>query len=386
MSFFLSKKQKDEKDEKDTDNLTNTLNCLSLEELTGSAPSILGESPHYCRITNQIIYVDINGKRIIVYDLITDSSSSMQMSQKVAFAIPTTETRKRKDGTMLYLVVGLEDRIVEVNFTDKIIIRTISEIPSTILHQKDSDSIMLRFNDGKASPDGEIYAGYMHIKWREDNGGYFFRLDHQNGSLKTLLGPQDLGLPNGLAFATINNKPCVYFIDSQKHTINLYEVCHDNKLNEPDLFGVNTAEICCNDGSVSVNEFKFVSTVYNLEAEYINKDGMLDGMTLDVEGKIWVAVPGCSCILRIDPLTNKVIYKLMLPVLKPTACTFGGLELDNLYITTRNADGSELPQALLYRCKIEGIKGAHAGHEVKINRENNCCTLPNVLNALSIKF
>ena len=383
MSFFLSKK----KEEKEAiDILTTTLTCLSIEELTGSAPSILGESPHYCNITNQIIYVDINGKRIIVYDPKTNSSSSMQMSQMVAFAIPTNETRKRKDGTMLYLVVGLEDRIVEVNFTDKIIMRTISEIPSTILNQKDSDSIFLRFNDGKASPDGELYAGYMHIKWREGNGGYLFRLDNQNGHLKTLISPTDLGLPNGLAFTTINDKSCVYFIDSQRNTINLYEVFHDHKTNEPDLFGVNTAEICCNDGSANVHEFKFVSTVYNLEAEYINKNGMLDGMTLDSDGKIWVAVPGCSCILRIDPLTNKVIYKLMLPVIKPTACTFGGSELESLYITTRNPDGSNEPQALLLRCKIDGIKGAHAGHEVKISRENNCCKLPDMLSALSIKF
>lgn len=286
---------------------------------------------------------------------------------------------------MLYLLVGLEDRIVEVNFTEQKIIRTIVEIPIDI---KDTNS---RFNDAKASPDGVLYCGYMHLKWREGNGGHFFKMKNDgSNALQTLLKPIEIGLPNGLAWVSKNSKESsnMYIVDSMKNTITMYNAI-DNQPNVKDSepFGVSTSkEIAC---CAETNDYTFdeVSVIYSLEDEYINAGGVLDGMTIDSEGKLWVAVSGCSCILRIDPITRKVCYKLITPITKPTALTFGGRNLELLYITSRNEDASNEPQALLYCCQIEGIKGMSAGNQVTISRkEFSCCSLPDYLNPLTIKF
>ena len=319
--------------------------------------------------------MDINGKRILVYDPITASTTSMQLSQLVGFAIPTTETRKRKDGTMLYLIVGLEDRVVEINFTDQTIIRTIAEIPADIKENS-------RFNDGKASPTGLLYAGYMNLKWREGYGGHFFKLNEEHSQFQTLLKPTELGLPNGLAWVSEKK---MYVIDSLKNTISMYETSDETQGDKDSQFPVaHTEEIttlgCCSEEN---KNFEELSVIYKLDAEYVKAGGMLDGMTIDSEGKLWVAIPGCSCILRIDPETQKVIYKLLLPIKKPTAVAFGGPHLESLYITTRNEDASNEPKGLLYRCKIDGIRGMSAGHQIKMSsKEYKCCFLPYLMNAI----
>lgn len=376
MSFFgVNVDNKELKDKKD--DLCKTLNVISMEVVSASAPCVLGESPHYCSVTNNIIYVDINGKRILVYDLQSNVTTSMQLSQMVGFAIPTTTTRK---GGSLYLIVGLEDRIVEVNFTDRTIIRTIAEVPTNVPEISNS-----RFNDGKASPSGKLYAGYMHLKWREGNGGHFFRFDENKYQFKTLLDSTESGLSNGLAWATVNDKSVMYLVDSLKNIITMYRTDDTAGDNEPENFDGSTPKDisgCCSEIKSKIEP---ISIVYTLDDEYINAGGMLDGMTIDNEGKLWCAVPGCSCILRIDPILKKVCYKLVVPIKKPTACTFGGKNLDYLYITARNADAANNePNEHLWCCKLEGIKGVSAGNQVKINHQEKRCCFPDYFKFLSL--
>ena len=62
--------------------------------------------------------------------------------------------------------------------------------------------------------------------------------------------------------------------------------------------------------------------------------GLPDGMTIDAEGKLWVAHWDGWCVCRWDPDTGKLMQKVRLPVSRPTSCAFGGPELDTLYITS----------------------------------------------------
>jgi sugar lactone lactonase YvrE len=60
--------------------------------------------------------------------------------------------------------------------------------------------------------------------------------------------------------------------------------------------------------------------------------GWPDGMTIDVEGGLWVALWGGSAIRRyVDGVLDRVV---VLPVMKPTSCAFGGTDLDELYVTS----------------------------------------------------
>ena len=45
-----------------------------------------------------------------------------------------------------------------------------------------------------------------------------------------------------------------------------------------------------------------VRTILDFDSE---KYGAPDGMTIDTEGKLWVACYGGSCVVRLDPNTGK---------------------------------------------------------------------------------
>jgi len=83
-----------------------------------------------------------------------------------------------------------------------------------------------------------------------------------------------------------------------------------------------------------------------------NLPGGPDGAQVDADGGLWVALSGAGRVIRIEPSTGNVSMVVHLPVKAPTSCTFGGSELDELFITTRGPDGGGL-----YKVKLPGIKG-----------------------------
>jgi sugar lactone lactonase YvrE len=62
--------------------------------------------------------------------------------------------------------------------------------------------------------------------------------------------------------------------------------------------------------------------------------GYPDGMAIDVEDKLWIALWDGCCVGRFDPETGKVLGKVEVPTSHVSACAFGGPSLDELFITT----------------------------------------------------
>ena len=62
--------------------------------------------------------------------------------------------------------------------------------------------------------------------------------------------------------------------------------------------------------------------------------GIPDGMTVDDEGNIWVALWGGHGVIKYDPKTGDILDKVEVPAPNVTSCCFGGEKLDELYITT----------------------------------------------------
>ena len=62
--------------------------------------------------------------------------------------------------------------------------------------------------------------------------------------------------------------------------------------------------------------------------------GAPDGMTIDSSGCLWVALWGGSAVICYDPKSNKFLNKIELPISQVSSCTFGGENLDELYITS----------------------------------------------------
>jgi sugar lactone lactonase YvrE len=75
---------------------------------------------------------------------------------------------------------------------------------------------------------------------------------------------------------------------------------------------------------------------------HVTQDGAFpDGMAMDGEGKIWLALWGGWGVVRLDPETGEELARLDLPVSQVSACAFGGPNLDELYITSARKNLSE---------------------------------------------
>lgn len=87
--------------------------------------------------------------------------------------------------------------------------------------------------------------------------------------------------------------------------------------------------------------------------------GEPDGFRVDVEGNIWHAVYGESCVLKIDGRSGEVVGKVKLPTRNITCTQFVGTEL---FITTagmEDGEGSAAEVALsgaVYRVDV-GVRG-----------------------------
>jgi sugar lactone lactonase YvrE len=87
-------------------------------------------------------------------------------------------------------------------------------------------------------------------------------------------------------------------------------------------------------------------------------DGNPDGLTVDAEGGVWVALYGSGVVHRYTPagVLDDVVE---VPTAQVTACTFGGPRLDQLFVTTSReglAPGDDPLAGSLFRTDV-GIAG-----------------------------
>ena len=65
--------------------------------------------------------------------------------------------------------------------------------------------------------------------------------------------------------------------------------------------------------------------------------GMPDGLTVNSRGGIWCALWNGSKVLHFTP-DRLIADEIRLPVPRPTACCFGGADLNELYITSSQSE------------------------------------------------
>ena len=62
--------------------------------------------------------------------------------------------------------------------------------------------------------------------------------------------------------------------------------------------------------------------------------GVFDGMAIDGEGTLWIAVYGGWAVKRYDPQSGTLLAEYEMPFSNVTSCAFGGKNMDELYITS----------------------------------------------------
>jgi sugar lactone lactonase YvrE len=159
-----------------------------------------------------------------------------------------------------------------------------------------------RFNDGKVDKYGQYWGGSMNEN-EEAASGSLYRLD---ADLKLSAVDEPYIISNGPAFSIDNS--IVYHTDSARRIVYAFDQNEKGELS---------------------NKREFI----RLEDK---AEGAPDGMTVDAEGGIWLCHYGGSRITRYSP-EGDVLRVVPMPVPNITSCTFGGRELDSLYITTARA-------------------------------------------------
>ena len=68
--------------------------------------------------------------------------------------------------------------------------------------------------------------------------------------------------------------------------------------------------------------------------------GAPDGSTTDIEGNLWNAEWNGSRIVKYDSKSN-ILEEIIVPLKRPTSCTFGGPNMDLLFITSAVTDNKQ---------------------------------------------
>ncbi|MGI8701400.1 MAG: SMP-30/gluconolactonase/LRE family protein [Nocardioidaceae bacterium] len=189
----------------------------------------------------------------------------------------------------------------------------------------------VRFNEGGCDPHGRLYVGTMAYDEAPGRGKlYRFDADH---SVSVVLA--DVTVSNGLAWSP--DGLVAYYIDSGTCRVDCFDYTSDGTLG---------------------NRRSFV----DIAAEH----GIPDGLAVDSDGGVWVALWGGSAVHRYTA-AGDLDEVVTVPVSHVTACTFGGTDLTELYVTTsaRGLDAEDEPLAgSLFRC-TPGTRGlpviAYAG-------------------------
>ncbi|MDP8977412.1 MAG: SMP-30/gluconolactonase/LRE family protein [Actinomycetota bacterium] len=192
----------------------------------------------------------------------------------------------------------------------------------------ESDRPGNRMNDGKCDPAGRFWAGTMALDERP-GAGALYRLDPDLRVERVLDG---VTISNGLGWSP--DGATMYYIDSPTGGVDAFDY-------DPDT------------GAVAGRRRL---------TDVAGPQGIPDGLTVDAEGCLWVAVFGGGRVQRHAP-DGALLDTVTLPVTQVTSCAFGGPDLDELYITSARQGLSE--EALrdqphaggLFRHRPEGVVG-----------------------------
>jgi sugar lactone lactonase YvrE len=180
----------------------------------------------------------------------------------------------------------------------------------------------IRMNDGGCDPDGRFYCGTMAYD-ETPGAGTLYRLNHDGTTTVILTG---VTISNGLGWSPDGST--AYYVDTPTQRIDAFDY---------------------ESGSLTARR-----TVVDIPEE----DGSPDGLAVDADGRLWVALWGGAAVRCYLP-DGTLAEHLPLPVTQVTCCAFGGPDLGDLYITTsqQGVDTGEQPAAGALFLARPGAKG-----------------------------
>lgn len=271
----------------------------------------LGEGPCAVGFINaDVSWVDIEGSKVLTRNLITEVSDQFSTNENVGFAIPRT-----LGGYVLGTNNGPIFRNADGTQTPFLRLSDLEPLTS---------QMAIRWNDAKVSPSGNLWFGTMGYEMMRGTSS-LFKYDVKRLTTTKIL--TDLTISNGMDWS--DDGGTFYFIDSVRQGVNAFTVNNDELSEE------------------------------RMVIEIAQDEGAPDGMCMDSDGGLWVALWGGSQLRRYDTRDHyKLSQVIKLPAAFVTSCAFAGENLETLIITSAQngqADGSK--ESGMTFCMTPGVTG-----------------------------
>lgn len=251
------------------------------------AAGLLSEGPRWHDERQELLWVDILGQRLhrgtVAADGSLDAVVTIAVDRHVGAVAPAVGGGYVLAAGQGFLYVDHDGSVRE-------------------LAQPAAGHTEVRMNDGACDPQGRFWAGTMAYD-ESPGAGALYRLE-LDGSCTTVL--TGLTISNGIGWSP--DAGMMYLSDSGTGCV--------------EAFRFDGASGAISDRRTLIR---------------IDQPGVVpDGLTIDAEGGIWVALWGGSAVERYSP-DGSLLATIRLPVERPTSCAFGGPDRDTLFVTTARA-------------------------------------------------
>lgn len=242
----------------------------------------LGEGPLWCDRDDTLYWVDIIDGVVHAFEPTSEKTRSFPVNQYVSTVVP-----RRTGG----LILALQHGIAAFDTKTGIVELIVNRIHGAATH---------RFNDGKCDPAGRMWVGTISLDDTAETSA-LYRIDANHGVNCMCTGVTN---SNGVVWSL--DQTMMYYIDTPTRQVSAFD------------YDVTSGDILNRRVAITI------------PAEM----GYPDGMAIDAEGNLWIALWGGSCVSQWDPIRGKLLGTITLPTSHVTSCAFGGSELRDLYITT----------------------------------------------------
>lgn len=276
-------------------------------EAVGEVRCRVGEGPTWVADRSQLWWVDLPTGIWHVRDWSSGETTSRRVSERLSVVLPAP------GDAAAYAAIGKQWAIVDDQG-----LRLVATVEADI-----EDTFI---NDARTGPDGRLYFGTFDRRRRDGVCG-LYRLDHR-GPVRIA---DDIVISNGMDWSPSGDE--FYVVDSHREHILAFDF---------------------DDESGTVAHRRVL-------VELDQADGMPDGMTVDADGDLWVAMYGGGAVLRYDR-TGRLVSSLRTPVAYPTSCEFAGPDVDTLVVTSgfaRIVDAGDQPSNVdgaVFVCNV-GVVG-----------------------------
>ncbi len=252
------------------------------------ARSEVGEGPVFDHRTGRLVWVDITRGGLFETDLASGDQRSVTLATMLGAAVP----RQHAPGFAVAVSDGY-GFVVDGELS---------------LVAPDFVSPDLRSNDAKCDSRGRLWAGANHMEFTPGQGA----LRVWDGGSTSRVACEGLTLPNGLGWNAEDTE--FYLVDSMSRRLMVAPFDADR-------------------GDIGELEVLLA---------FDEEDGLPDGLAVDQDGGIWIAMWGGSQVLRVDR-RGQVIGRVPMPVTQPSSCAF---DADGILYITSAAAGLDAGQLI----------------------------------------